>query len=94
MANKINTETKTIEVTQKNGLHLRVASELVNICKKHDANVTFTCKDCEEAEGCSILSILMLGVQKGDYVTIKADGIEAKEVINEISNFFTAGAGI
>lgn len=94
MENKFNTETKTIEVTQKSGLHLRVASELVNICKKHDAKVVFTCKDCEETEGCSILSILLLGAQKGDMLTINAKGIDAKEVINELSNYFIEGAGI
>ena len=94
MNNKTNTETKTIKITKTNGLHLRVASELVSICKKHDAKVSFTCKGCPEAEGCSILSILMLAAQKGDYLTIKAEGVGAKDAVNEISNYFTEGAGI
>ena len=94
MKNIIKTETKTIRVNNPSGLHLRVASELVTICKKHDAKVVFTCKSCPEAEGCSILSILMLGAQKGDYLTIKAEGVDAKKVIDKITSYFNEGAGI
>ncbi|MCB4790344.1 MAG: HPr family phosphocarrier protein [Elusimicrobia bacterium] len=87
-------EKKTIEITNPNGLHLRVASEVVKICNEHKSKVVLSCKDCAEAEGCSVLSLLMLGAKKGDTITISAEGADAKEVISAISSYFSDGAGI
>jgi len=88
-------EKKTIKITDRNGLHLRVAGEVVNICKKHKAKVVFsTCKSCEEADGCSVLSLLLLQVQKGTELIIKAEGPDAKVVIDEVDNYFSQGSGI
>lgn len=85
---------QNILVNQEKGLHLRVAAELVNICKKHDATVTVSCNQCAEADACSILSVLMLGARKGDTVTVSARGTEAQAAVDEISQYFSEGGGI
>lgn len=86
--------TKDIIVSNNSGLHLRVASELVNICKQHKSSVTLSCRDCKEVDACSILSVLLLGAQKGDTVTITADGNDAREVVSKIDEYFAQGGGI
>lgn len=86
---------QNILVKQEKGLHLRVAAELVNICKKHDATVTVSSKQCAAAaDACSIVSVLLLGARKGDTVTVSAQGTEAQAVVDEISQYFSEGGGI
>ena len=87
-------EIATVKINNPDGLHLRVASDVVRICQKHDAKVTLSCGDCPEADGCSILSLLLLTAGEGETLTIKAKGNDAKKVIKKISAYFTNGAGI
>jgi len=94
MNNNQTVETKTIRIDKTGGLHLRVASEVVRICQRYKSKVYLSCRDCPEAEGCSVLSILMLSAGKGENLTIRAEGVDAKEVIKEISGYFADGAGI
>jgi len=94
MNNSLAVETRTIKIDNPGGLHLRVAAEVVKICRRHRARVYLSCGACPEAEGCSVLSLLMLSAGKGESVTIRAEGIDAKEVIEKISGYFAGGAGI
>jgi phosphocarrier protein len=87
-------ETVTVTVNDPGGLHLRAASELVNICKKHNSKVSISCGRCPEADGCSILSVMMLAAGKGKSLTVSAEGVDAKDVINKISGYFSSGEGI
>jgi len=88
------TETRKISINNPEGLHMRVASEVVRICQKHNAKVTFSCSDCADADGCSILSLLMLTAGEGVDITVKVEGRDAKTVIEKISAYFKDGAGI
>jgi phosphotransferase system HPr (HPr) family protein len=87
-------ETKTVKIKNKNGLHLRVASEVVKICKKHNARVKLVCRGCDEADACSVIDLLLLAAGHGDKLTIKAEGRDAKAVLDEIHNYFSDGGGI
>jgi len=88
-------EKKTIKITDTHGLHLRVAGEVVTICKKYKSKVVFsTCEACEEVDGCSVLSLLLLEAQSGSELIVKADGPDAKELIDEVNNYFSHGSGI
>jgi phosphocarrier protein len=86
--------TRSIKITDPGGLHMRPAAEIVAICKKGKSNVQISCGGCPEADGCSILSLLTLAAQYGQSITVKAQGDDAKDVIEKISNIFTDGAGI
>ncbi|MGA2090969.1 MAG: HPr family phosphocarrier protein [Endomicrobiales bacterium] len=83
-----------VVVKHDSGLHLRVASDVVTICKKYQSTVTLSCKDCEEADACSIMSILLLGAHRGDLVTVTACGRDAHAAVEEISQYFMEGGGI
>ena len=94
MNNPLPIATKTIKIDKPEGLHLRVASRVVRICQKHRSKVSLSCGNCPEADGCSILGMLMLTAGKGASVTIRAEGADAKEVVEIISGYFTDGLGI
>jgi len=87
---------KEIKVTVQNpnGLHLRVASEVVKICKKRNAKINLTCDNCPHADGCSVISLLMLGAARGTPVTIQAEGEEEKQVLEDLKQLFSDGTGI
>lgn len=87
-------EIKTVNILNPEGLHLRFASKIVEICRKHKSEVYLSCRDCPEVNGCSILNILMLAAGQGTSLTIRAEGIDAKKVVEEISNCFFDGGGI
>jgi phosphotransferase system HPr (HPr) family protein len=80
-------EIDTIRINHDHGIHLRVAAEITRICRRHESDILFSCRDCPDADGCSILSLLMLGATKGTALTVKADGKDAKEAVQEIREF-------
>lgn len=94
MKNDKNIEIKKIEITKPHGLHLRVAGELVRIFLKYKSKVLLSCNKLVNVEGDSIMNVLTLGAKKGDSITIKAEGKDAKELIEEVSNYFSNGSGI
>ncbi|MCX5778658.1 MAG: HPr family phosphocarrier protein [Elusimicrobia bacterium] len=85
---------KHIIVTNRQGLHLREAAGLVDICKKYNSSVTISCRDCKKVDACSILNVLMLGARRGDTLTITANGKDADEVVFKIHEYFLQGGGI
>ena len=94
MNNINNSQTRSIKITDPSGLHLRPAAEIVKICKNGKSDVQISCRDCPEADACSILSLLTLAAKYGEDITVKAQGDDANDVIEKISNLFAGGAGI
>lgn len=75
---------REIVVKNKTGLHARPAAIFVQIANKYDSDITIT-KDDQEVNGKSIMGILMLAAEKGSRVTITANGDDAEEAVNELS---------
>jgi phosphocarrier protein len=76
-----------VKINHEHGIHLRVAAEITEICRRHASDVVFSCKDCPEADGCSVLSLLMLGATKGTELIVKAEGTDEKEALQAIRSF-------
>jgi len=74
---------KEIIIKNAQGLHARPAAQFVQIASKFDSDVSL-CKDGEEVNGRSIMGILTLGAQQFSKVIIKADGVDADEVVSEL----------
>jgi len=81
-------------INQRNGIHLRVAAEVVKIAQRHNARVVLSCADCDGADACSIIDVLMLGAPCGRQITITADGPDEDQAVSELRNYFNDGAGI
>lgn len=77
-------EIRTFEITNRLGLHARVAAKLVETAHRFQAEI-FLEKDGVEVNGRSILGILTLCCPQGSRLTIRADGADADEAIAAFS---------
>jgi phosphocarrier protein len=73
-------ETRTFEITNRLGIHARVAAKIVETAHRFQAEVTLE-KDGIEVNGRSILGILTLYCPQGSRLTIRVEGVDAEEAI-------------
>lgn len=81
-------------VKHREGIHLRVAADIVKIVQRHQSKVVLSCDDCPGVDACSLMQVLMLGAPCGRSITIKAEGPDEESAARELSDFFNDGAGI
>ena len=74
---------KEVEIVNEVGLHIRPASMLVEVANEFKSEVWIE-KDGQEANGKSIMSILLLCVEKGSKVNIKAEGSDATQAVEAL----------
>ncbi|ACY15288.1 HPr family phosphocarrier protein [Haliangium ochraceum] len=68
----------SVEIVNELGLHARAATKLVQLAGKYPCQV-FVEKDGQEANGKSIMGVLMLVASKGSVITIRTRGPQACE---------------
>jgi phosphocarrier protein HPr len=73
-------EIRTFEITNRLGIHARVAAKLVETANRFKAGV-FLEKDGAEVNGRSILGILTLYCPQGSRLTVRVEGADAGEAI-------------
>lgn len=78
---------KKIRVKNELGLHTRPATMIVKLLQDSKSSVTFTYKK-ESIDAKSILSILMLAVQKNGILTVKIEGEDAEETMTKLESAF------
>jgi phosphocarrier protein len=64
---------KTIEITNRRGLHARASAKFVNVASGLSARVEVE-KDGNRVVGTSIMGLMMLGAAMGDTITIHCEG--------------------
>jgi phosphotransferase system HPr (HPr) family protein len=84
---------KTVIVREINGIHARPAAIIAQTCQRLNSKVTF-CNGCEEADGCSILQVLLLAAAQGTELEVTVEGGNEEAAITEIAYLFECGAGI
>ena len=75
---------KTIEITNKRGLHARASAKFVNVAAGLAAKVEVE-KDGNRVVGTSIMGLMMLGAAMGDSITIHCEGNGCDEAIEQLS---------
>ncbi|MFH1837212.1 MAG: HPr family phosphocarrier protein [Candidatus Omnitrophota bacterium] len=76
---------REITIKNKTGLHARPAALFVQIANKYESDITVI-KDDQEVNGKSIMGILMLAAESGAKIMIIADGEDAENAVEELSN--------
>lgn len=76
---------KTVQITNKRGLHARAASKFVKLTGEYDAEVKVT-KDGNTVNGDSIMGLLMLAASPGTSIRIAALGEQAIDVIEALED--------
>jgi phosphocarrier protein HPr len=85
-------EVRTFSLKNELGLHARAAAMLVAVSSKFKSKVIFE-RDGKEINGKSILGILTLACPKGSHITIRAEGDDALEVMEQLGNLIEGKFG-
>jgi phosphotransferase system HPr (HPr) family protein len=83
---------RTVILGNKVGLHARPAAIFVQQAQGFESQITLA-KNDKTANGKSILSLLTLGAEQGDQVTLKAIGADAQAAIDKLASLLEAEPG-
>jgi phosphotransferase system HPr (HPr) family protein len=72
--------TGSAKVKNKNGIHLRLAGELVKAAARFQSNITVS-KDGQEVDAKSILGVAGLGAENGAELSFSAEGEDERAAV-------------
>ena len=76
---------ESVEIANQRGLHARASAKFVNtVAAFPDTLVVKVSKEGAEAEGGSILGLMMLGAARGDTIEIFVTGEDAAAALNKL----------
>lgn len=78
---------RKVQVKNRMGLHTRPATTIVKLLQNYKCDVHFQCQE-ETINAKSILNILILAAQKNSRITIIAEGEDAEEAIEKLTEAF------
>ena len=85
---------ETVLIINQRGLHARASAKFVNAVARLPEGVEVrVMKDGNEANGGSILGLMMLGAAKGDHVDIFVTGPDADAVLMKVAGLIKDGFG-
>ncbi|UJP08863.1 HPr family phosphocarrier protein [Microbacterium sp. KUDC0406] len=83
------TVTRTVRIGSAHGLHARPAKLFAQAAKDAGIPVTLAKGEGSPVNAASILSVIALGIEQGDEVTLTADGDGADAVIDQLDALLT-----
>lgn len=83
---------RTIEITNKRGLHARASAKFVTMASGLPAKVEVE-KDGSRVVGTSIMGLMMLGAAIGDTITISASGDGAEQAVTALAELVESKFG-
>jgi len=75
---------KTIQITNKSGLHARPAAHLVKVAGQFEADIKIL-KDGLEVNGKSIMGVMMLAAESGSELDFIIDGSDEQQALTAIT---------
>jgi phosphocarrier protein HPr len=75
---------RTIEITNRRGLHARASAKFVNVDAGLSARIEVE-KDGNRVVGTSIMGLMMLGAAMGDTITIHCEGDGCDQAMAELT---------
>lgn len=83
-----------VEIVNQRGLHARASAKFVNaVANLPEGTAVTVSKDGTEANGGSILGLMMLGAARGDCVQITVEGHEAELILPRLVGLVKDGFG-
>ena len=86
------TSEREVRIQNQNGLHARPAAEIVKIASKFKSEVTIR-RDDMEVNGKSIMGVMMLAVEYGTTLWLRANGDDAEQAVEAIAALVAARFG-
>lgn len=75
---------KSFEIKNKLGIHARVAAKMVGVASRYRAKIYLE-KDGQEVNAKSLLGILTLACPQHSFLTIRAEGDDAGEAVEDFA---------
>jgi phosphocarrier protein len=83
---------RTVQIANRNGLHARPAAEIVKLAAKFQSEITIV-KDDLDVNGKSIMGVMMLAAEHGSSITLRAEGPDADQALDALTNLVTSKFG-
>ncbi|MBT2486781.1 MULTISPECIES: HPr family phosphocarrier protein [unclassified Microbacterium] len=83
------TATRTVRIGSSHGLHARPAKLFAQAAKDSGLAVTIAKDSGKPVNAASILGVISLAVEHGDYVTLTAEGDGAEDVLDTLTELLT-----
>ena len=84
--------TQTLEIVNEKGLHARASAKFVEVVEAHDAQALVR-KDGIQADGDSIMGLLMLAASKGTTIEVETSGREAAKLMQALKELVAGKFG-
>ena len=81
--------TRTVRIGSSHGLHARPAKMFAQAAKDAGIPVTIAKAAGAPVNAASILGVIALGVEQGDYVTLTADGDNGDDVLDTLADLLS-----
>ena len=81
--------TKTLVLTNEEGLHARAAALFVRTANRFQSEITLSLEG-EEVNGKSTIGIMSLGAIEGEEITIKTEGSDEEEAMESLENLISS----
>lgn len=81
--------TRTVRVGSAHGLHARPAKMFAQAAKDAGIPITLAKDAGAPVNAASILGVIALGIEQGDYITLVADGDDAEAVLDRLSDLLS-----
>ena len=81
-----------LDIINEKGLHARASAKFVEVVEAHDADALVE-KDGIEAEGDSIMGLLMLAAAKGSAIKVETSGPEAGKLMQALEDLVAGKFG-
>ena len=85
--------TKQVEFINKTGLHARPASDFVMLAKKFESKITICKEGGEPVNAKSMVRLLAEGIGQGTKAELVAEGEDAAEAVEALSELSASGFG-
>ena len=81
--------TRTVRIGSSHGLHARPAKMFAQAAKDSGLTITVAKDSGKPVNAASILGVIALGVEQGDYVTLTADGEGAEDTLDTLAELLS-----
>lgn len=81
--------TRTVRIGSSHGLHARPAKLFAQAAKDAGIPITIAKDAGSPVNAASILGVIALGIEHGDYITLVADGDNAEAVIDNLAELLS-----
>ena len=83
---------RTVTIASKSGLHARPAAIFVQKAKAFQSEILLT-KNGKTANGKSILSVMALGAEQGQQITLATEGGDAERALDTLATLLEEDLG-